>query len=520
MESQQTPGIYQTEVHTFPNSVAEVATAIPAFIGYTPQAIYQGKSCHMTPMMVNSMADFLAIFGYPEDPTTQQRPPQYLPSYFLTKRKQNPPKGKSYSLNGDTYTIDPDPNTIYYLYNSLSLFYQNGGGPAYIVSTGSYGPSSGKPIQPGEHIVNPNVSLADLQKGLKTLKKVEEVTMYLFPEATLLNPAENGTLMKQTLAQCNAMETSIGIFDIIGGREPDPLSWQDDIQNFRNATGDDFLKQGVSYFPFVKTTAVSANEVTYENIHGGDVRVLASVLNPSTSPNPKAEIILKEIKKGKYSPSQGSAMLAKVSPTYQQIVSIIQEKINVLPPSGVMAGVYSMVDANEGVWKAPANVSPMGVSGLTLEINGNDQQSLNIDAASGKSINALRTFPGQGVLVWGARTLDGNAQDWQYLNVVRTIMMIKQSAKLALRNYAFFPNTADTWKAAKSMLEDFLTRIWRQGGLAGVKPAHAFNVKVGLGSTMTQQDIDEGRLRVTLFVAVMHPAEFIEVNLEQKVAQQ
>lgn len=206
----KTPGVYINEVNAFPNSVVQVSTAVPAFIGYTPKAEYEGKSYLFKPMAITSMVQFMAIYGYPANPITQKSPAQYSPDYFITKQKKKPLKGESYTLNGDIYTIEPDPNTIYYLYHSLVLFFQNGGSQAYIVSIGSYGPASGTPIKPGDQIVNPNVLVTDMEKGLAALKKIPEVTMYICPEATLLSLADNGTLMELTLAQCDASEWSNG----------------------------------------------------------------------------------------------------------------------------------------------------------------------------------------------------------------------------------------------------------------------------------------------------------------------
>ncbi len=516
----QTPGVYINEVNAFPNSVVQVATAVPAFIGYTPQAEYEGKSYLFKPVAINSMAEFMAFFAYPADPTTQTTPPQYSPSFYVTKQKKAPVKGEYYKFNGDIYTIEPDPNTIYYLYNSVRLFFQNGGSQAYIVSVGSYGPASGSPINAGDVLSNPNVKSSDLLSGLAALKKVPEVTMYVYPEATLLSVADNGTLMEETLLQCGEMETAVAIFDVIGGREPDPILWTDDIQTFRDNTGNNSLKYGVAYYPFLNTTAVSIDQVTYENINGGDVSALGDILNPPTAPNSSAESIINSISGGNnLSVQQNNAALGTASKLYKHILGIVQEKINIMPPSGVMAGVYTLVDATQGVWKAPANVTPIGVSDLTLKIDNEEQANLNVDAVSGKSINAIRYFTGQGVLVWGARTLDGNSQDWRYISVRRTITMIEQSAKLALRAYVFADNNASTWATIKSMLENFLTNVWQEGALQGTKATDAFSVQVGLGTTMTAQDILDGYLRVSMLLAVTHPAEFIVVTVEQELAK-
>ncbi|MEL6560033.1 MAG: phage tail sheath C-terminal domain-containing protein [Bacteroidota bacterium] len=514
-----TPGVYIDEINAFPNSVVEVATAVPAFIGYTPQATYEGQSYIMKPTKVTSMQEFNAIFAFPTPSTPgAAAPKQYSPSYYIVKQKAAPEKGDYYTVNGDIYTIEPDPNTIYYLYNSVQLYFANGGGEAYIVSLGSYGAGSGAGKDPGALIQNANLSVKDMQTGLQALKKFPDVTMYIVPEATLLTSGDNLTIMQDMLAQAGAMQTAMTIFDIIGGQDPDPISWPDDITNFRNSTGNNDLKYGSAYYPFLNTTIVTSDLVDYTNINGGDTTVLNDILNPPTAPNSSAASILSSIQSGSsdLTVSQNNQALIIASPTYKFIMGIIQAKMNIMPPSGIMAGVWSLTDSTEGVWYAPANKTPMGVTSTTLQIDDTEQEGLNVDAVSGKSVNAIRFFNGQGVLVWGARTLDGNSQDWRYINVRRTVTMIEQSAKLALRAYVFAPNTSNTWATIKSMLENFLTNTWKQGALAGAKASDAFSVEIGLGTTMTSQDILDGYLRVAIKIAVSHPAEFIVLQVQQE----
>ena len=136
---------------------------------------------------------------------------------------------------------------------------------------------------------------------------------------------------------------------------------------------------------------------------------------------------------------------------------------------------------------------------------------------SGKAINAIRTFPGDGLKVWGARTFDGNSLDWRYINVRRTMIYLEQSVKNAARAYVFEPNDASTWINMRCMIENFLRSVWKRGGLAGATPEEAFEVHVGLGDTMTGDDILEGMLRITVLVAVTHPAEFIEITFQQQM---
>ena len=190
--------------------------------------------------------------------------------------------------------------------------------------------------------------------------------------------------------------------------------------------------------------------------------------------------------------------------------------VNLLPPSALMAGVFTTVDNTRGVWKAPANVSLAGVVSPSVNISHDEQEDLNV-TPQGKSINAIRAFTGEGVLVWGARTLDGNSLDWRYINVRRTMIMLEESIRLANKAYVFEPNVANTWVTIKSMISNFLNGIWKRGGLAGATPEDAFAVFVGLGETMTPEDILEGILRVTVLVAISRPAEFIEITFQQQM---
>jgi uncharacterized protein len=201
-------------------------------------------------------------------------------------------------------------------------------------------------------------------------------------------------------------------------------------------------------------------------------------------------------------------------PIYGNIVAKLSQSMNTVPPSGAIAGIYAQTDATRGVWKAPANVSINGIIGLTTEINDFDQEQMNVHE-TGKSINAIRKFTGKGFLVWGARTLDGNSNDWRYVNVRRLANMIEESVKKACMRYVFEPNVAQTWVNVKGMIENYLTTLWNDGALAGAKPEHAFFVAVGINQTMTAQDILEGRMIVKIGYAPSRPAEFIVLEFKQ-----
>ena len=517
----KSPGVYINEINGFPNSIVSVATAVPAFIGYTPQAAYEGRSYFNVAQKITSFAEFQAIYCIPDLPAPASPTKQYNPEYYLVQQTRKPLDKNYMLINGAYYSILPDPNTIYYLYNSIRHFYQNGGGDAYIVSIGTYGPSSKNPINPGDQIINPNVQLIDLLKGLSLLLNEQEPTMYICPEATLLSIVDNSTLMEGMLLQCETMQTAVAIFDIIGGRNSDPTMYTQDIVNFRTNTGVHSLKYGTAYYPFIGTTTMQMQDIDYTNLFGGDIKQLALLINPATNPNQVLTSILGNIQTHLSTPSsitQNNNALLNASPLYAQIVNTILADVNILPPSGAMAGVITTIDNSEGVWKAPANTSIVGAVSLPINLSESQQMNLNVDAVSGKSINAIRSFNGIGILVWGARTLDGNSQDWQYLSVRRTITCLEQSCKLAIQTYACQPNNKNTWEEVKAVIANFLISIWKQGGLQGAVAADAFSVNCGLGSTMTSDDIFNGFMNITVKVAVIRPAEFIILTFQQQLA--
>jgi phage tail sheath protein FI len=143
---------------------------------------------------------------------------------------------------------------------------------------------------------------------------------------------------------------------------------------------------------------------------------------------------------------------------------------------------------------------------------------MNVDS-TGKAINALRSFSGKGFLVWGARTLAGNDNEWRYVSVRRFFNMVEESVKRATEPFVFEPNDANTWVKVKSMIENFLAVQWRTGALVGAKPEDAYYVRVGLGTTMIAQDILEGRMIVEIGMAVVRPAEFIILRFSHKMQE-
>jgi phage tail sheath protein FI len=188
-----------------------------------------------------------------------------------------------------------------------------------------------------------------------------------------------------------------------------------------------------------------------------------------------------------------------------------------LPASSAMVGVYALVDNARGVWKAPANINIANAIDLEEKISDYDQQDLNVDQLNGLSINVIRSLPRGAALVWGARTLAGNDNEWRYISVRRLFIMIEQSIRNASEQFVFEPNDENTWVRIKAMIEIYLTELWKAGALMGTSTKQAYYVHIGLGQTMTEADIWAGKLIIEIGIAAVRPAEFIILRFIQKM---
>jgi hypothetical protein len=328
------------------------------------------------------------------------------------------------------------------------------------------------------------------------------------------------------LKHCGADTRSrFAILDVYDGFKSRTLLDDDGVTRARGGYGNNFLDFGASYYPWLNTTIVQADEVSYTNISNRDG--LAAVLNKELADNvaaglvkaEKAELISREIAKVQDADADAASVanvLRSVSPVFNDILAQMRNMLNVMPTSGAVAGIYTLVDGSVGVFKAPANVSVSSVTGPCVNITSAEQEDLNLPL-SGKAVNAIRPFVGKGTLVWGARTLDGNSQDWRYINVRRTMIMLEQSVKFACEPFVFRPNDTNTLVAVRSMIASFLRNQWQQGALVGGTEDEAFVVECGLGTTMTPNDVLDGYMKVTVKVAISRPAEFIVITFQQKM---
>ena len=466
MAEYKTPGVYIKEKNAFGTSVVEAETAIPAFIGFTEKALNGTEDLKGKPWKISSMNEFIQYFG--EDPKLE-----------ITIKIDN---------SDDTnYKLSVTGENKYPLYQQMQLFFANGGSTCYVVS----------------------VSLENLaskvEDALKELEKEREVTLIVVPEAALSGECAN--IQQSMMKHCGEMGNRFAILDVPTGDKDKQLDKR--IEDFQN-TVTNYFSYGAAYFPWLNTTVLTDRDLN------GELFTWDESVN--TYKDKIGDEAFCKIVETFYNSDKGSlhSALYNGSSLYKHAIQGVLKQLNLLPPSATMAGIYTMVDHSRGVWKAPANVSLNYVDSPAEDLDDDEQANLNAPM-NGKAVNVIRMFRGEGVKVWGARTLDGNSLDWRYINVRRTLLFLEESVKNAARAYVFEPNDAGTWINMKCMIENFLRSVWKRGGLAGAMPEEAFEVHVGLGDTMTGDDILEGIMRVAVKVAVTHPAEFIEITFQQQM---
>ncbi len=687
----KTPGVYIEEISKFPPSIAQVETAIPAFIGYTefakskPQA--ETDDLILKPKRIASLLEYTTYFG-----TAQNE-------RGITVQLKD-----SLTDGSESRTINvPEPmvKSPYLMYYSLQMYFANGGGPCYIVSTGTYEDWTDSETPPA-------IDFNELNTGLGAVRKEDEPTLIVFPDATNLgDDTDFYSLYNNALMQCRDLQDRFTIIDTYSDREyNNGIEDLEPLAALRNGINlnQDYLKYGAAYFPFIRTilnyqysgddiviehlsynpnavatvqenldaisapTALPAQIEALRDLSGANVAgkiqevlffmhddadgfdidgtfatnsvkvnnfsaLVTSLLTTLNNVIDAREQINKEANAAIASSEENSAiqtaisdaldvfnadfegdnhimsvtknledllvklnqadtgtkvenilhvntlnfleelqklltydlntgtsasvsidifsdietnlgniiaavntaepidvnngklngrLLSDIEPldnaTYNTILSEINNHRVVLPPGAAMAGIYARVDSDRGVWKAPANTGLNYVIRPTVTISHEEQAGMNIHT-TGKSVNAIRAFVGKGTLVWGARTLAGNDNEWRYVPVRRFFNMVEESTKKATEQFVFEPNDANTWVKVRAMIENFLTLQWRAGALAGAKPEQAFYVRVGLGQTMTAQDILEGRMNIEIGMAVVRPAEFIILKFSHKMQE-
>ncbi|KTL62868.1 phage tail protein [Photorhabdus laumondii subsp. laumondii] len=452
------PGVYIEEDASPALSVSQGSTAIPVFIGR-----FLPKETSTTPKItrISSWLDFTNQFhvGCVTSITIKSTPPpaakkskkvEKVEGDISTENENGEVKNDPEEEKKSDYTYEV---TVNYTTSSdaLKLYFQNGGGPCYIL-----------PIADTN-----NTTLALIPE---LIKQALEITLIVCSE-------QDSGYQSQIYNSLTSSLLNEGYFLIA------------DNQDKTSAISTNVSSQTATYYPAIKVSQLMQTEESLIAVSGYQDAKAANVTN------------LTELKK-------------KNPDVYRKAIDEIQHISKMIPVSAVMAGVYCATDANRGVWKAPANIVLNGISDVAERLTDDDQKEMNP-----KGINAIRYFSNKGFVVWGARTLKKDDDNWCYIPVRRLFNAAERDIKQAMRIAVFEPNSQPTWERVRSAIDNYLHQLWQQGALVGSHPQEAYFVQIGQGVTMSEVDIKQGRMIVKVGMAAVRPAEFIILQFSQKVAQ-
>lgn len=462
----KTPGVYVLEENAFGSSIVANETAVPVFIGFTEKMTYptgeelgkvEGSKHIYVPVLIQSLLEYEQSFGGAD--TTG--------SVYVTEQGTSPQSYYTADIKREGKAYTPG-----FMYPAVANYFANGGGSCYIVSLGAY-------LDFQEELATSQVEMEFIGKAIEM---AEPATLILPTDLIRYGAAHYYNWCSQLITYSSSTKKQFCILDVVMADPTSPVLNMDDVTNYRKGVSAAVPGYAGAYYPYLKSlTAYAYDEA---NVYF-DNKPLSQA---------------------------GNAKIGEI----KSFLSAIY--IN-MPASPFMAGIYSRLDNATGVWTPPANVSPSGISGPLVNLTSKQQEGFNVDPTAGKSINAIRSFTGKGTLVWGARTNDGNSMDWRYVNVRRLFISMETDISKALEAYVFKPNVHNTWVEVKTMIESYLFGLYNAGAFAGTTPESSYQVLIGVGETMTDEDVLNGYMRVSIMVAPVRPAEFIVLTFSQLVGQ-
>jgi hypothetical protein len=464
------------------------------------------------------------------------------------------------------------------LYSAMELFFANGGDNCFVISVANYWgtssttpPASGTPAAIDANDLLAGLAVSNDTRG-GTMLVVPDACLLVETDATgALSYPGYQSVVVEMLRQAGTLQDRMAILDMPGALAP--ANWSVDAMEEEAgafytaiAPAAPWFSYGATYGPALESSLLANTDLAFPNLTGSvasttlinnlltsqalslytnDIPGQGPIPFPASFTDVAAHIaaafpvagaapiasdpanvvgVTQNLAVSLYGsvaiPTDSAGIkaldqyLLGALPLLANIQQILAGKLNVVPPSGAVAGAWALNDANHGVWSAPANMALNQVPAPKVLLTDVQQGGYNAPL-NGNAIDILRAVVNRGTVIWGARTLDGNSNDNRYIQVRRTLIYIDQSIKQALEPFTFAANDGPTWVTVTAMISGFLTQLWQAGGLMGDKASDAFTVQCGLGSTMTGEDILNGYMVVSVTVQMIHPAEFIELIFTQ-----
>jgi phage tail sheath protein FI len=504
MPTYLTPGVYVEEVPSTSKPIEGVGTSIAAFVGLAPGGPVN------TPMQIANWTQFAKIFGDPNEP-------------------DNGP-----FMEGA------------YLAHSVYGFFQNGGGLCWVVRVGAGDGAAARPQAALPAAADKTIeafhaeALADVNGGLK-VELSEEPSAGEGAEPTYKLVVDAGTDGKEEFegltlkkgrsnlaTKVNATSKFIKITEAAGLPDTRPATGTYTLSapsagteevEAKDFEGDVARRQGMGglaavdeitmvCMPDVMTLGSNGDDAQLRDLQGKMIAHCEGAGDRMAILDAPPNLLPQEILEWRMNTAGYDSKFATLYYPWIEVSDPISNQPLLVPPSGHVAGVWCRTDASRGVHKAPANEVVMGVNGLGFQVTQGEQGGLNK-----VGINCIRSFPGRGIRIWGARTLSSDPE-WRYINVRRLFNYIAESIMEGTQWSVFEPNDERLWMQLRIAASNFLTRTWREGALFGATPEQAFFVKCD-AETNPPEVIEAGQVICEIGIAPVKPAEFVVFRLSQ-----
>ncbi len=507
MPTYLTPGVYVEEVPSTSKPIEGVGTSIAAFVGLAPGGPVN------TPMRIANWTQFSKIFGDPNEP-------------------DNGP-----FMEGA------------YLAHSVYGFFQNGGGLCWVVRVGAADGADARPQAALPAAADASIeaykaeALKDAANGGPIKVEISEepgagenggdATYKLVVDAGTAGKEEyEGLTLKkgrQNLAtKVNAQSKFIKITEAAG--LPDsrpaagtytlsaPSSSAEDVKA-TDFEGDVARRKGMGglaavdeitmvCMPDAMTLASNGDDVQLRDLQGKMIAHCEGAGDRMAILDAPPNLLPQEILEWRMNTAGYDSKFATLYYPWLEVMDPLTNQPMLVPPSGHVAGVWCRTDSSRGVHKAPANEVVMGVNGLGFQVTQTEQGGLNK-----VGINCIRSFPGRGIRIWGARTLSSDPE-WRYINVRRLFNYVAESIMEGTQWSVFEPNDERLWMQLRIAASNFLHRTWREGALFGATPEQAYFVKCD-AETNPPEVIEAGQVICEIGIAPSKPAEFVVFRLSQ-----
>jgi phage tail sheath protein FI len=508
MPTYLTPGVYVEEVPSASKPIEGVGTSIVAFVGLAP-----GGPVNV-PMRISNWTQFARIYGDPNEPDNGP----FMPGAYLA--------------------------------HSVYGYFQNGGGLAWIVRVGGGDGAPAKlaalPSSTDDSVeafraiakgsaADSDVSI-DLQEetpakdggdatyklivnagdktethdGLTMNKKQKSFIVTKVNSASkLITLEETGASLPDEMRVPRTGKYALALPAIPVG-EVKPKEFEGDVAK-REGLGGLAAVDEITMLCIPDLQTLADNDVAMRDLQGKMIAHCENASDRMAILDAPPNLLPQDILEWRMNTAGYDSKFAALYYPWLEVMDPLTNQPMLVPPSGHVAGVWARTDSTRGVHKAPANEVVMGVNGLGFQVTQEEQGGLNK-----VGINCIRSFPGRGIRIWGARTLSSDPE-WRYINVRRLFNYIAESIMEGTQWSVFEPNDEMLWTQLRIAAANFLTRTWREGALFGATPEQAFYVKCD-SETNPPDVIEAGQVIVEIGISPVKPAEFVVFRISQFTA--